>query len=171
MNQPCSSLENRIGLQYAVRKSSNHTIRSPYTQPQTSGLRRLHNKSNMRPRSDVLKSSSRPISSSPSSISSSIAHRIEMLKQAMQNNELECHQRRPAKACLDETLSPSSIDAIHQQTQTKEHQAQPAEIHHIHHHHIHSSPLLSLEWRTGLSIIGTLIVLFLLLLEFTTINC
>jgi hypothetical protein len=80
----------------------------------------------------------------------------------MHNNQLELHQWKSEK--------PSSvIDPIHRQTQTNNNQSKASEIHHIHHHHIHSSSYLSIQWRTCLSIIGTLSILFLFLIELTTI--
>ncbi len=170
-----SSLENRIGLQYASRKdtvTNSHSIRSSYAQQQTQRLRRLHSKSKARPISSETKNSSgiqHKKSFSPSIISSSIAHRIELLKQAMHNNQLEFRHQRSEKTSPIESSFHPSIDTINKQTQTKDNQSKSSDIHHIHHHHIYSSSFLSIEWRTYLSIIGTLSIIFLLLIELTTI--
>ena len=165
-----SSLENRIGLQYASRRNTvtnSHSNRSSYTQR----LRRLHSKSKVRSIPNETKTSSVTYKKSfpPAIISSSIAHRIELLKQAMHNNQLELHQWKSEKTSPVESSSHPSNDTINRQTQTNENQSKSSEIHHIHHHNIHSSSFLSLEWRTYLSIIGTLSIIFLLLIELTTI--
>jgi len=162
-----ASIENRIGLQYASIKNpiaTNHGIRSSYPQQQTQHLRRLHSKSKVRPISNETKPSS--------SISSSIAHRIELLKKAMHNHQLEVHHLKSEKSSpiKSSSSSHSLIDSIHKQTQTKDNQLKSSEIHHIHHHHIHSSSFLSIEWRTYLSIIGIVFIIFLLLIELITIN-
>jgi hypothetical protein len=155
-----SSIEDRIGLKYASQRNTlttNHGIRSSYVhQQQTQHLRRLHSKSKIRP----ISNESKP------SISSSIAHRIELLKQAMHNHQLEVH---PSKS-LPIKSSSSIIDTIHKQTQTNNTQLKSSEIHHIHHHHIYSSSIFSIPWRTYLSILGTLTFVFLLLMQFITIS-
>ncbi len=149
-----ASIENHIGLKYASHRNTiatSHDIRSSYTQR----LRRLHSKSKIRPISSETKPSS--------SISSSIAHRIELLKQAMHNPQLEVHHLKPPS--IESSISPL-IDPINKQTQTN---TKPSEIHHIHHHHLHSSSFFSIEWRTYFSILGTLSVILLLLIELITI--
>jgi len=170
-----ASIENRIGLQYASQRNTiatSHGIRSSYVQQQTQRLRRLHSKSNVRPISSETKTSSLTSQkkSTPSSlISSSIAHRIELLKKAMHNHQLEVHHLKSEKSPSIESSSHPLIDIIHKQTQTNNNPLKSSEIHHIHHHHIHSSSFLSIEWRTYLSIIGTFSIIFLLLIELTTI--
>ncbi len=155
-----SSIEDRIGLKYASQRNAlttSHGIRSSYVQQQqTQHLRRLHSKSKLR-----------PISNEPKpSISSSIAHRIELLKQAMHNHQLEVHQLKT----LPIDASSSIIDTIHKQTQTNNTQSKSSEIHHIHHHHIYSSSIFSIPWRTYLSILGTFAIMFFLLIQFITIS-
>ena len=152
-----SSTEDRIGLKYASQRNAFNGIRSSYVQQQqTPHLRRLHSKSKIR-----------PISNEPKpSISSSIAHRIELLKQSMHNHQLEVHQ---LKSNPTESSS-STLDTIHKQTQTTNTQLKSSEIHHIHHHHIYSSSLSSLPWRTYLSILGTIAIMFFLLIQFISIH-
>ena len=150
-----SSIENCIGFQYASRKNSLTNGLCTRSQ-QGTRLRRLHSKPKIR-------SNSNPNKNLP--ISSSIAHRIELLKQAMHNHELEFHQSKSEKSSSDEfSSSPSVISKTNKQTQTN------SEVHHIHHHHIHSSSMLSIEWRTYLSLIVTVILVILLLMQFLTIN-
>jgi hypothetical protein len=166
-------------LQYASQKNAittSHGIRSLYTQQQTQRLRRLHSKSKIRPISNETKTSSLTLqkkSTPSSSISTSIAHRIELLKKSMHNHQLEVHHLKsekltPAPSPIQSSSHPL-IDTIHKQTQTNNNPLKSSEIHHIHHHHIHSSSISSLEWRTYLSIIGTFSVIFLLLIELITI--
>ncbi|CAF0896572.1 unnamed protein product [Rotaria sordida] len=170
-----TSIENRIGLQYASRRNTitnSHSIRSSYAQQHTQHLRRLHSKSKIRPIFNETKTSSVTPQNKPlplSSISSSIAHRIELLKQAMHNNQLEFHHPKVDKTSPIELLSHSLIDKINKETQTNDNQLKSSELYHIHHHHIHSSSFLSIEWRTYFSIIGTLSIIFLLLIELITI--
>jgi hypothetical protein len=104
-------------------------------------------------------------------ISSSIAHRIELLKQAMRNDKIEVHNCKTEKNVPSRPSTTHRIfDTINKQTQIGDNQLKSSEIHHIHHHHIHSSSILSVEWRTYLSIIGLLSIIFLLLIELTTIH-
>ena len=146
------SIEDQIGFKYASQRNiSSTTNRSSYAQQQTQHLRRLHSKSRIRPICNEPKTSS--------SVSSSIAHRIELLKQAMHNHQLEVH--------LPKSSSSSIIDPIHKYTQTNDSQSKSSEIHHIHHHHIYPS---NMPWRTYLSILGTIALLFLLLFQFITIS-
>ncbi|UJR28093.1 hypothetical protein I4U23_009348 [Adineta vaga] len=167
-----TSIEDCIGLQYACRKTSltnSHILRSSHVQQQSTHLRRLHSKSKVRSNSNFYKT----FSNAPrkKSLTSSIAHRIELLKQAMENNELEVHQQKLVKnSTLKLSSSTSPINIINKQTQTNTSQSQLSEIHYIHHHHIHSSSMLSFEWRTYLSVIGTIILLILLFMQFITIH-
>lgn len=149
-----STMEDRIGLQYATERNTS-TPNHP-----TQHLRRLQSRSKLRPL---------PVNEpkSPSPISSSIAHRIELLKQAMNNHQLEIHSSKPSST---ESNSLSSLESIHKQTQTISSPLKSSEIHHIHHHHIYSSSFLSLPWRTYLSILGTTTMIFFLLIQFITIN-
>lgn len=152
-------MEDRIGLQYATQRNSptpNHPIRSSYTQH----LRRLQSKSKIRP---MATNETKP----PSPISSSIAHRIELLKQAMNNHQLEIHS---SKSSSTEPNSSPVFESIHKQTQTANSPLKSSEVHHIHHHHIYPSSFLSIPWRTYLSILGTITMIFFLLIQFITIN-
>ncbi|CAF3379828.1 unnamed protein product [Rotaria socialis] len=169
-----SSVENRIGLQYASRKNTitnSQSLRSFYA-PQY--LRRLRSKPKIRQILNETKTStltSKNQSSPLSSVSSSIAHRIELLKQAMHNNQLEFHQSKLDKISPIDLSSHPLMHKLNKETQTNandKHLNSP-ECHHIHHHHIHSSSLLPIEWRTHFSIIGTLSIIFLLLIELITV--
>ncbi|CAF0962160.1 unnamed protein product [Adineta ricciae] len=147
-----SSIENCIGFQYASRKNS--LTNGPCTRSQQgTRLRRLHSKPKIRSNSNLNKN---PL------ISSSIAHRIELLKQAMHNQELDFQQ--PKSSSDEFSSSPSAINKTNKQTQTN------SEVHHIHHHHIHSSSMFSIEWRTYLSLIATIILVILLFMQFVAIN-
>jgi len=149
-----TAIENDIAFRYASQKN---TITNSYAYRSSSAqhLRRLNSKSKFRPISNETKTSSPSLS---------IAHRIELLKQSMHNNQLEYHQHK------SELKTPSTIDSIHKQTQTNDNLSKSSEIHHIHHHHIHSSSYLSIQWRTYFSIIGTIVILFVFFIEFLTIN-
>lgn len=161
-----TSIENHFQLKYASQKNNitpSHGIRSSYTQR----LRRLQSKSKIRPIPNESMTLQKPL------ISSSIAHRIELLKKAMHNPQLEVHDFKSEKSLSP--LEPSShplLDFIHKQTQTSHNNnnnpLKSSEMHHIHHHHIHSSSISSLEWQTYLSIIGTFSIIFLLLIELIT---
>ncbi|CAF0901738.1 unnamed protein product [Adineta ricciae] len=150
-----SSIENCIGFQYASRKNS--LANGPCTRSQQgTRLRRLHSKPKIRSNSNLNKNPP---------ISSSIAHRIELLKQAMHNHELDFQQPKSEKSSPSEFSSSLSItNKMNKQTQTN------SEVHHIHHHHIHSSSMFSIEWRTYLSLIATIILVILLFMQFVTIN-
>ncbi|CAF2396618.1 unnamed protein product [Rotaria sp. Silwood2] len=167
-----TSIENHIGLRYASRRNTitnSHSVRSSYAQQH---LRRLHSKSKVRPIFNETKTSSITSQNKSlplSSISSSIAHRIELLKQAMHSNQLEFHHPKSDKISSIELSSHALIDKIDKETQTNDNQLKSSEFYHIHHHHIHSSSFLSNEWRTYFSIIGTLSIIFLLLIELLTI--
>ncbi|CAF0931985.1 unnamed protein product [Rotaria sp. Silwood1] len=168
-------IENRIGLQYASRRNTvtnSHNIRSSHAQQHTQHLRRLHSKSKIRPiinETKTLSITSQNKSLPLSSISSSIAHRIELLKKAMHNNQLEFHRPKSDKISPIELSYHPLIDKINKETQTDNNQFKSSEFYHVHHHHIHSSSFLSIEWRTYFSIIGTLSIIFLLLIELITI--
>ncbi|CAF1452051.1 unnamed protein product [Adineta steineri] len=149
-----SSIENHIGLPYASRKTNGINIRSSCVSQR---LRRLHSKSKIRP-------------IQPSTISSSIAHRIELLKQAMHNSHLEFYQCKSEKTSPIESSTHPLIDPINKETQTNNNQLKASEIHHVHHHHIHSSSFLSIEWRTYLTIFSIFIIILLLLIEIITIS-
>ena len=157
------SVEDRVGWQYATQKNNftaNHASRSAHIQQQTQHLRRLQSKSKIRPMTSH---------ETKSSTSSSIAHRIELLKQAMHNHQLEIHSLKssPNQA----TSPPRSLESMHKQTQTADTSSlKSAEVHHIHHHHIYSSSLFSLPWRTYLSILVTMTMIFFLLIQFITIH-
>ena len=165
-----TSIENHIGLKYASQKNSiiiNHANRSSHIQQQTQRLRRLHSKSKIRPISNETKSSI--LTSRSSSISTSIAQRIELLKKSMHNPELEIHKNKNEQVAS--SSSSPLTDSINKQTQTNSSSSssnalKSSEIHHIHHHHIYPS---SIEWRTYLSIFGTFSIIFLLLLQLTTL--
>ncbi|CAF3588244.1 unnamed protein product [Adineta steineri] len=159
-----SSIENHIGLPYASRKTNGINIRSSCVSQR---LRRLHSKSKIRP---ILNITQQKSSIQPSTISSSIAHRIELLKQAMHNNQLEFYQCKSEKTSPVESSTHPLIDPINKETQTYNNQLKSSEIHHVHHHHIHSSSFLSIEWRTYLTIFSIFTIILLLLIEIITIS-
>ncbi|CAF1921973.1 unnamed protein product [Rotaria magnacalcarata] len=169
-----SSVENRIGLQYASRKNTmanSQSLRSSYA-PQY--LRRLRSKPKIRQilnETKTLPLISQNKSSPLSSVSSSIAHRIELLKQAMHNNQFEFHQSKLDKISPIELSSHPLIHKLNKETQTNanDKHLNSSEYHHIHYHHIHSSSVLPIEWRTHFSIIGTLSIIFFLLIELITV--
>ena len=163
-----TSVENHIGLKYASRRNivtNKHSIRSSYEQQQqTQHLRRLQSKLRIHSRNvNDRKSISEKNLVPRTFVSSSIAHRIELLKQAMHNNQVEFHSSKSHKSSTIQLSSYSSL--IDKETQTNDNQLKSSDIYHIH-HHIHSS---SIEWRTYLSIMGTILIIFLLLIQLITI--
>ena len=161
-----------IGLR---RNSLSSRLGNPWscTGSQSSRLRRLQSKSKVRPVSSsdnktlvstksATHAAHKRSSVCPSSISSSIAHRIELLKQAMQHGH-ETH--------LDEKAAPltPATDTINRETQTSENLSKYSEMHYILHHHLHSASILSLQWRSLLSMLVALGLIFLFVLEILTI--
>lgn len=146
-------------MQYATQRNhstTNHTYRSAHIPQQSQHLRRLQSRSKIRPiTSNEIKAPT----------SSSIAHRIELLKQAMHNHQLEMHSSKPSSSS-----SSSPLESIHKQTQTTDKSLKSPEVHHIHHHHIYSSSLLNMPWRSYLSIVVTMTMIFFLLFQFITIH-
>lgn len=142
-------------MQYATQKNhftTNHTYRSAHIPQQPQHLRRLQSKSKIRSNTN---------NETKTSTSSSIAHRIELLKQAMHNHQLEMHSSKS---------SSPPFESIHKQTQTTDTLLKSSEVHHIHYHHIYSSSLFNMPWRSYLSIIVTMTMIFVLLFQFITIH-
>lgn len=162
-----TSIENHIGLKYASRRNlitNSNNVRSSYT---FQHLRRLQSRSQLRPISNETKTiaSTTQNKCSPSSaISSSIAHRIELLKKSMHKNHFESDYSK-----LDNASSHPLIHKINKETQTHEYHLNSLGFRHIHYHHFNVQPFLSIEWRTYFAIIGTLSIIFLLLMELITI--
>lgn len=127
----------------------------------SSRLRRLQNKSKVRPVTTFNKDnkfqnssvSSSVTSPKRSSISSSIARRIEMLKEAAQYTQKD--SIKPSKEDMKNIKSICKMN--HQSTQTCEQRLNSTVFHSIHYHYLHHLPCLSM--------IGTISLMLFFIIE------